>query len=644
MDPISQQAFVAAGAGGSDPLYVDDVFSTYVYDGTGSTQTINNGIDLSGEGGLVWFKNRSTGVGAALGHVLQDTERGNTKFLRSQASSQEETSSSMISSFNSNGFTFGSDTNINYNGDNGVAWTFRKAPGFFDVVTYTGNGTSGRTVNHSLGSVPGMIVVKNLTDTGYSWAVWHRSLGSNGYLFLNSDNQGYSSSNYFPSQPTASNFVVGSSGLVNINGDNYVAYVFAHDDQSFGTDSDEAIIKCGSFTSDSSGSFNVNLGWEPQLVLIKKTSANGDWFLLDAIRGLARTHVSTLRPNTSGGDINYIAEGYCYAHASGFASDTNFFGASATFAYMAIRRPHKPPTAATEVFDLNSRTSGSSNNLFSTALPYVDSVWNKTASTGDWIVSSRLQGEKFMRFNAANSESGVGTDVIQYDFNYKINPYFWNPNTTESNYIFRRAPGFFDVAIYKGTGSQQTLSHNLGVTPELFILKARTSTGSSITWWTWAPSAIGTNKYLKLNAVMAETANTNLTQINSSSWTTGTNSGGANTSGGNFVAYFFASLDGISKVGTYSGTGYDVNVDCGFTAGARLVVIKRTDSSGAWYVWDTARGIVSGNDPYFQFDSNNASVTNTDYIDPLNAGFTVTSSAPAALNTSGGTYLFLAIA
>ena len=73
-------------------------------------------------------------------------------------------------------------------------------------------------------------------------------------------------------------------------------------------------------------------------------------------------------------------------------------------------------------------------------------------------------------------------------------------------------------------------------------------------------------------------------------------------------------------------------------------MIKRTDSTGDWYVWDTASGIVSGNDPYLLVNSTAAEVTNTDYIDPLNAGFTVTSSAPAALNASGGTYLFLAIA
>ena len=111
-----------------------------------------------------------------------------------------------------------------------------------------------------------------------------------------------------------------------------------------------------------------------------------------------------------------------------------------------------------------------------------------------------------------------------------------------------------------------------------------------------------------------------------------------------YISYLFATLPGISKIGTYSGTGNAINVDCGFSTGARFILIKRTDSTGDWYGYDTARGIVSGNDPYLLLNSAAAEVTNTDYIDPLNAGFTVTSSAPTGLNASGGTYLFLAIA
>ena len=73
-------------------------------------------------------------------------------------------------------------------------------------------------------------------------------------------------------------------------------------------------------------------------------------------------------------------------------------------------------------------------------------------------------------------------------------------------------------------------------------------------------------------------------------------------------------------------------------------MVKRTDASGNWYVWDTTQGIVVGNDPYLLLNTTAAQVTSTDYIDPLASGFTVTSTAPAGLNASGGTYIFLAIA
>ena len=117
-----------------------------------------------------------------------------------------------------------------------------------------------------------------------------------------------------------------------------------------------------------------------------------------------------------------------------------------------------------------------------------------------------------------------------------------------------------------------------------------------------------------------------------------------NSSGDNYIAYLFASVPGISKVGSYTGTGSDLNVDCGFSAGARFVLIKRTDATGDWYAYDSVQGIVAGNDPYLLLNTTAAQVTGTDYIDPLSSGFTVTSSAPTGLNASSGTYLFYAIA
>ena len=117
-----------------------------------------------------------------------------------------------------------------------------------------------------------------------------------------------------------------------------------------------------------------------------------------------------------------------------------------------------------------------------------------------------------------------------------------------------------------------------------------------------------------------------------------------NVSGATYVVYLFATVAGVSKVGSYTGTGSSINVDCGFSSTARFVLIKRTDSTGDWYVWDSARGIVAGNDPYVLANSSAAEVTGTDYIDPYSSGFNITAVAPASLNASGGTYIFLAIA
>ena len=116
-----------------------------------------------------------------------------------------------------------------------------------------------------------------------------------------------------------------------------------------------------------------------------------------------------------------------------------------------------------------------------------------------------------------------------------------------------------------------------------------------------------------------------------------------NYSGSTYVAYLFATCAGVSKVGSYTGTGTTLQIDCGFTSGARFVLIKRS-GTGDWYVWDSARGIVSGNDPYLLLNSTAAETTGTDYIDTYSAGFEISSTAPAAINANGGTYIYLAIA
>ena len=108
------------------------------------------------------------------------------------------------------------------------------------------------------------------------------------------------------------------------------------------------------------------------------------------------------------------------------------------------------------------------------------------------------------------------------------------------------------------------------------------------------------------------------------------------------MAYLFATCAGVSKVGKYTGTGATQTISCGFTGGARWVMVKRTDSTGDWYVWDTARGMVAGTDP--SLTMNNVAVeSNANSVYTTTGGFQIVSTA-ADINASGGTYIYLAIA
>ena len=104
---------------------------------------------------------------------------------------------------------------------------------------------------------------------------------------------------------------------------------------------------------------------------------------------------------------------------------------------------------------------------------------------------------------------------------------------------------------------------------------------------------------------------------------------------------FRSTCAGVSKVGSYSGTGATQTISCGFTGGARWVMVKRTDSTGDWYVWDTARGMVAGTDPYL-FLNSTAIEVNANNVYTTGVGFQIVGTG-AGINASGGSYIYLAI-
>jgi len=625
------------------PNYIEDVFSTYLYTGTGAAQTITNGIDLSTKGGLVWVKSRNYDYS----HYLTDTVRGANSQLRTNVTNGQDVDTQRVTSFLTTGFTLGTEVGVNNSAYNYASWTFREQPKFFDVVTYTGDGVSSRRISHSLASTPGCIIVKRTSTTG-NWITWHRSFSNltDDYLLLNNTGAVASQSEIWGTYaPTSTDFGVGASSN-NTSGATYVAYLFASDAGGFGLTGTDNVISCGSFTTNASGEATVNLGYEPQWVMYKPVSLANSWNIIDTMRGysVGGTYDPFLRANAA--DAEYTSVDLGYPTATGFYATVD---GSATCIYIAIRRgPMKVPTDATKVFIPTIRTDSGSTSTISSGFPpdLVVDMSRSTFSYPTW--EDRLRGNTKALYSNVTSAEGT-FDYVQFNTGsgssqYQILTQGGTVNFVD--YAFRRAPGFFDEVCYAGTNTTgPSISHNLGAVPELMIVKNRT--GASTYWWVYSAS-LGNTSRLFLNdtsAVGTGSSAWTSTSPTSSVFTVGTSAGQTNgNTSENFVAYLFATCAGVSKVGSYTGNGTTQTINCGFTAGARFVLIKRTDSTGDWYVWDSARGIVAGNDPYLLLNSTAAEVTSTDYIDTASTGFEISSTAPAAINANGGSFIFLAIA
>ena len=610
--------------------YVDGVFSAYTYTGNGSVQTINNGIDLAGKGGLVWCKKRSS----ISSHFLVDSARATDTYLATH-NTNGATFLSGAMPFLSNGFSTLPD--MGDNADTYVSWTFRCAPKFFDVVTYTGNGASNRALSHQLNADVGMIMVK-ATSTAGDWRVFHRS--ATGDLVLNTTAAQTASKANIPSA-TSSTFTV--NGSANTNGVTYVAYLWAHDPST------EGIVQCGSFTTDGSGNATVNLGWEPQYLMLKTTGVLGSWDIFDSMRGLNVSSTTRLSANSSTQENNQTTN-YVKPTSTGFDIVNGFGGANNAHIYLAIRRPNKPPTTGTQVYNAIARTGTgktSGGTLVVSGVGFPPDVAIAKGRTGieSWANVERIRGSGSLGFSTT---SGENTNCILYleQDGYKMTQDAsanWDLlNMSYINHFFRRAPGFFDVVCDTGTGVAHAVAHNLTKAPELIIRKSRSATTQ---WEVWHSALAATEKMvLNSNAAKVTDATAwNSTLPTTTQFTVGTGAN-VNTNAATYVTYLFATLAGISKVGSYTGNGTSQTINCGFSAGARFFLVKATSTTGNWWVFDSARGIVSSFDPSLALNSTAAEVTTDDSVDPDASGFIINQNTTTNINASGGQYIFLAIA
>ncbi len=638
------------GGAASVPNYIEDVFSTWLYTGNTSTQAISNGINLAGKGGLVWIKDRTS----AYNNVLVDSARGKTStyydILFSNLTNASNTAPSYgVSSFDASGFTLSGpiQTLTNASPDNYASWTFRKQPKFFDIVTYTGDGNSSQAISHNLGSVPGCIISKCTSDVA-NWRVYHVSTGATNVQFLNTTAATAADVNAWNNTaPTSTQFTVGADS--NGSGRTYVAYLFAHNAGGFGLTGTDNVISCGSYTVGATPPATITLGYEPQFVMVKAVSGSfptGPWYMVDSMRGFVNndgTQNSTLLQANSSAVESANALGV-WPTATGFQAS---IAPSTTFIYIAIRRgPMKVPTDATTIFSPNATASQPVTIATPTApdmaltriLGSANSNWNSA-------VASRLTGDGY---NLITSSTGAEITNNQGSFYFTSGQSFIGNISAASMayYVFKRAPGFFDEVCYTGTGAATTVTHNLAAVPELMIVKSRSNGTAGYEWAVYSSGLTSAAYYLLLNTTAAQnsgTAQWNSTVPTSSVFSVGTSSR-TNGSGITYVAYLFASCPGVSKVGTYTGNGTTQTINCGFAGGARFVLIKRTDSTGDWYVYDTARGMTTLTDPYLLLNTTAAESATLGSVTTVTTGFAVNASILAAINTNGASYIYLSIA
>jgi hypothetical protein len=318
-------------------------FQTKTYTGNGSTNAITFDGDKNMQPDWVWLKNRSS----AFHHRLFDSVRGATKNLSSNRTDAESTESG-LTSFDSDGFTLGSDGGANNNTDNYVSWNWKAGTAFsnsagtngatlastgsknttagFSIVSYTGDESGTDSVFHGLSQTPEWIIAKP-RDVADNWALFHGTFSNIQYLFLNTTAAVASASSVWNSLPSATVFNIGDNASVNDDGA-MIAYCF---------NSVKGYSKFGKY--EGNGSTNgpvIWTGFKPAFVMQKNVSATQGYQLQDNKREGYNGDNDLLQPNDSAAEsgvnrVDFLSNGFKV-----ITTDAGQNTSGSTYIYMAF--------------------------------------------------------------------------------------------------------------------------------------------------------------------------------------------------------------------------------------------------------------------------------------------------------------------
>ncbi len=606
-------------------------------------------------GGMVWFKNRSN-TGAP---NIVDTKRGGTQYVFTSSTQAGNDNGYHIKTFDAGGFTVQNNgVGSNQGNQNFVGWTFKDQEKFFTQVEYTGT-SSTQQIAHNLGSVPGMIMVKQISNGGGSanWRVYHRKLNDgtnpeNYIIYLNLQNGETSEPQAFGAAPTATHFTVGTQGETNLSGQTFMAYLFAHDAGGFGEDN-ESIVKCDSYVGNGNNDgTTVDLGWEPQYVFIKRATGTEHWILFDSYRQISNMSGNEFDIETSSDAVERQSINWMHVTPTGFKLDIDYNhvnGNNERYIYLAIRRPDgkvgRPATADTAqnyFHSAYSRLSTPNDKTPANTMPFnVDTgIMKEPAAQNNWLMGTRQMGNGRVECDTTSTSST--NSYWEWDYPRGWISYTGN-NTSWQAWGWKRGITH-DVVAYKGDGqTSRAITHNMNAVPEMIWVKSR---DNSTNWGVYHVGLNGgttpENYRVFLNETTAEGTASDYWNNTAPTKTTVTvgDSAAVNQNGFNFIMYLFSSVQGVSKCGSYTGTAATGNtVTTGFRP--RFIIIKRVNNTGSWWQIDTTRGIVqNGGDLWLLMNSNG-----TNQTDPLvnltDTGFTVVDTG-TGVNGNNDKYIYYA--
>lgn len=673
-------------------------FNTVLYTGTDASHAIT-GVGFKPD--FSWVKRRVSGTES---HALYDSIRGINKQLVSNSSAAQYTNTAPyegFTSFDTDGFTVDNNGATNRAPNTYVAWSF-KAGGLptatnsgsaggvptsgsviingtastaalagtiaakkisanttlgFSVVEWTGTSTE-HSIAHELGVKPSVVLIKQYDSSG-NWS-WYTDVidGSLDYLYLNTT----------AAKADSGRTMFDSEKFYWALGGNYIAYCFA---------SKPGFSKVGSYTGTGVSGHSVVTGFKPAFVMIKRSSGTGEWYMFDNKR-LTGSYSDQLAANSNAAEVTgtyvkFLANGFQLNTA---ASNLNENGS--TFIYLAFAADPSTTTPSlansfnTTLYNgssntplnvngigfeadfswLKVRNNSWSSGLFSSLMPSgvnngVKSLYsNRTdAATDSW--GTLTWNNNGWTLNGGSYDGSSAHDFGASPYNYVS--WNWkagglasiNTDGSITSLVSANQAAGFSIVKYTGNGTAgATIGHGLGSKPELFFIKQLNATRDWIAWCNEDNTKLGYLNHTDSFENSRYSWALNSTQPTSTTITF-SNNASTNASSNEYIAYCFKSIAGYSKVGTYTGlgSGGPLTVNVGFAP--TLGIIKRTDSTGGWRMFDTVRGT----DKSLRANSSDAEYDDsTNYMDFTSTGFYFSNSQTNSdINAAGGTYIYLAI-